>query len=469
MIKDMTVGAPTKMIIGFGIPLLIGNLFQQLYNISDILIVGRLIGVEALAAVGASSPLFVTLLMIAFGFTGGLTVITAQRFGAQDDKGVKSSVVHSLIASVVLSLVITGVTLIYLHELLNLMNVPENIMQDAYRFMFVLGWGLVLIVSYNLLSGFIRALGDSKTPLYFLIFSSVLNIILNLLLIYYGQLGVIGSALGTVIAMAISVVLCLIYMERKYPLLRLHREDWKFSWDFMKEHLHVAIPMALQFSVIALGLMIIQSVCNSFGSDVIAALTSALRIEQLATQFLAALGLALATYTAQNYGAKKISRIRKGVFNCSLISLAISVVIAVTVRFGGEEMVGIFIEGGNDHIVEIARGYLNISTMFYFFLGQIFIFRNALQGMGQAFIPMLASVVELVMRSYAAVVLAHLMGYRGIFYASPIAWVGAAVVVSIGYWMTIHGLKKKLGSADVQWSFRREKADDEATQSLTAE
>ena len=156
MIKDMTVGAPTKMIIGFGIPLLIGNLFQQLYNISDILIVGRLIGVEALAAVGASSPLFVTLLMIAFGFTGGLTVITAQRFGAQDEKGVKSSVVHSLIASVILSLVITCITLVYLRQLLGLMNVPENIMNDAYRFMFVLGSGLVLIVSYNLLSGFIR-------------------------------------------------------------------------------------------------------------------------------------------------------------------------------------------------------------------------------------------------------------------------------------------------------------------------
>ena len=469
MIKDMTVGKPTQLIVGFAIPLLMGNLFQQLYNVSDILIVGRLIGVEALAAVGASSPLFVTLLMIAFGFTGGLTVITAQRFGAQDEKGVKSSVVHSLIASVVLSLCLTCVTLLYLHQFLGLMNVPENIMNDAYRFMFVLGSGLVLIVSYNLLSGFIRALGDSKTPLYFLIFSSILNILLNLVLIYFGKLGVVGSALGTVIAMAISVILCLVYMEKKFPLLRLRREDWKFDWEFMREHLHIAIPMALQFSVIALGLMIIQSVCNSFGADVIAALTSALRIEQLATQFLVALGLALATYTAQNYGARKISRIRKGVFNCSLISLAISVVIAVTVRFGGEEMVGVFLKEGNEHIIEIARGYLNISTMFYFFLGQIFIFRNALQGMGQSFIPMLASVVELLMRSYAAVVLAHLMGYKGIFYASPIAWVGAAVVVSVGYWLTVRGLKKKLGVVNVKFSFSDADKEQNSSQSVPAE
>ena len=469
MIKDMTVGKPTQLIVGFAIPLLMGNLFQQLYNVSDILIVGRLIGVEALAAVGASSPLFMTLLMISFGFTSGLTVITAQRFGAQDEKGVKSSVVHSLIASVVLSLCLTCVTLLYLHQFLGLMNIPENIMNDAYRFMFVLGSGLVLIVSYNLLSGFIRALGDSKTPLYFLIFSSILNILLNLVLIYFGKLGVVGSALGTVIAMAISVILCLVYMEKKFPLLRLRREDWKFDWEFMKEHLHIAIPMALQFSVIALGLMIIQSVCNSFGADVIAALTSALRIEQLATQFLVALGLALATYTAQNYGARKISRIRKGVFNCSLISLAISVVIAVTVRFGGEEMVGVFLKEGNEHIIEIARGYLNISTMFYFFLGQIFIFRNALQGMGQAFIPMLASVVELLMRSYAAVVLAHLMGYRGIFYASPIAWVGAAVVVAIGYWFTIRGLKRKLGTVNLKFASLLVENGQDAPQTLSAE
>ncbi len=469
MIKDMTVGKPTQLIVGFAIPLLMGNLFQQLYNVSDILIVGRLIGVEALAAVGASSPLFMTLLMISFGFTSGLTVITAQRFGAQDEKGVKSSVVHSLIASVVLSLCLTCVTLLYLHQFLGLMNIPENIMNDAYRFMFVLGSGLVLTVSYNLLSGFIRALGDSKTPLYFLIFSSVLNILLNFLLIYFGKLGVVGSAIGTVIAMTISVVLCLVYMERKFPLLRLQREDWKFDWNFMKTHLRVAIPMALQFSLIALGLIIIQSVCNSFGSDVIAAMTAALRIELLSTQLLVVLGAALATYTAQNYGAGKIFRIRKGVFNCSLIASVISIGIALIVRFWGEEMVDMFIKDKNERIIDIAQGYLSISTVFYLFLSQIYIFRNALQGMGQAFIPMLACVVELLVRSYAAVVLADLMGYKGIFYANPIAWVGAASVVAIGYWFTIRGLKRKLGTVNLKFASLRVENGQDAPQTLSAE
>lgn len=440
----MTVGSPIKLIIKFAIPVLIGNIFQQLYNISDILIVGRLIGVEALAAVGVSAPIFIVLLMISFGFTGGLTVITAQRFGAKDEAGVRSSVVHSLIASTVLSLMMTLIVLFYLPQILQLMNVPDNILADAYKFLFVLSSGLVLVVSYNLLSGFIRALGDSKTPLYFLIFSTMLNVLLNFVFIYYLELGVVGSALGTLTAMTIAVVLCVWYIGRKFPILCLRREDWKFNPAFMHEHLNVAVPMALQFSVIALGLIIIQAVCNSFGSDTIAAFTSALRIEQLATSTLVALGFGVATYTAQNYGAGKIGRIRRGVLRTSLISLLFSLFIALFVRFGGENMIGLFIKNGDENIINIAKGYLDISTLFYFFLGQIFIFRNALQGMGQSVIPMIASVIELLMRSFAAVYLATKMGYAGIYYASPIAWVGAALVVSVGYWHTIRQLKYRL-------------------------
>lgn len=442
MIKDLTAGNPTKLIIQFSIPLLLGNILQQLYNISDIIIVGRLIGVNALAAVGASAPIFFVLLLITLGFTGGLTVITAQRFGAKDEAGVRKSVTHSILASIVLSLLITIGMEIFLRPLLQIMNVPAEIMDDAYTFMAILSYGLVMIVCYNLLAGFIRALGDSKTPLYFLFFSTFLNIGLNLYLIYVLKLGVAGSALGTVIAMTIAVIACLFYIRRKFPILNLHKEDWKFDGALLMEHLRIAVPMSLQFSVIALGLMIIQSVCNSFGPDTIAAFTSALRIEQLATQPLVALGLALATYSAQNYGAGMIGRIRRGVFNCSWISLGFSIFIALLVRFVGENMIGIFIEGGNPKIIATAQAYLNISTMFYFFLGMIFIFRNTLQGMGKAVIPMTASVVELVMRSFAAVYLAREMGYIGICYASPIAWIGAAAVVIAGYYYTIRDLHR---------------------------
>lgn len=443
MIQDMTAGSPTKLILKFAVPLLIGNIFQQLFQISDIVIVGRLIGINALAAVGSSAPIFFVVILITLGFTGGLTVITAQRFGAKDFDGVRRSVTHSLIAAFGLSILMTALLMSFMQPLLRLMNVPGNIMKDAYNFMMILSGGLVMIVAYNLLSGFIRALGDSKTPLYFLIFSSLLNILLNLWLIYSFKLGVIGSAVGTCISMTVSAALCLVYMIKKYPLLRVRRQDWRLDYRFMMQHLNIAVPMALQFSVLSLGLMFVQSVCNSFGANTIAAFTSALRIEQLATQPMVALGIAMATYAAQNSGAGMINRIRAGVRNSSLISLSFSVFIALLVRFVGEEMVGIFIDNPSPEIIRTARQYLNISTLFYLFLGQIFIFRNTLQGMGDSFIPLVAGIMELVMRSFAAVFLAARFGYVGICYAGPIAWVAASTVVSVGYAITIYRLSRK--------------------------
>ncbi len=451
MIQDMTAGNPTRLILKFAIPLLIGNLFQQLFQISDIIIVGRLIGIEALAAVGSSAPIYFVVILITLGFTGGLTVITSQRFGAKDFDGVRLSVTHSLVAAFGLSSIMTALLLLFMRPLLKLMNVPAEIMSDAYKFMIILSGGLIMIVAYNLLSGFIRALGDSKTPLYFLIFSSILNILLNLWLIYSFKLGVIGSALGTVISITISAIMCLIYMLRKYPLLRIQRHDWKLNYHFMLEHLNIAVPMAIQFSVLSLGLMFVQSVCNSFGSNTIAAFTSALRIEQLAVQPMIALGIAMATYSAQNSGAGMISRIRTGVRNSSLISLSFSLFIALLVRFVGEEMVGIFIENPSQEIIAAAKQYLNISTVFYLFLGQIFIYRNTLQGMGDSMTPLTAGIVELVMRSFAAVYLAKHFGYIGICYAGPIAWIGASSVVFVGYIITIRRLSRGTSSLPSKW------------------
>lgn len=433
----MTRGNPTQLIIRFSIPLLLTNIFQQLYNLADIIIVGRLLGVDALAAVGSSAPIFLVLLLITLGFTGGLTVITAQSFGARNDRNVRRSVTHSLVAGTILSLLLTFFMVLFLRPTLVWMNVPNEIMNEAYKFMIILSYSLVMIVAYNLLSGFIRALGDSKTPFYFLVFSSILNIILNIIFIYFFKMGVAGSALGTVIAISVSVFCCVIYIGKKFPILRLQKEDWKLEWAFMKKHLNIAVPMALQFSVLSLGLIIIQRVCNSFGPDTIAAFTAALRFEQLATQPMVALGIAMATYTAQNYGAGMIGRIRRGVFLTSIISLSISVFIALLVRFVGEEMIHIITNDANENIINTGKSYLNISTLFYFFLGQIFIFRNTLQGMGQSIIPLIAGFTELIMRSFAAIYLADRLGYIGICYASPIAWVGASLVVAVGYMVTI--------------------------------
>jgi len=444
MVQDMTVGHPLRLIFKFSIPLLLGNLLQNIYHISDIMIVGRLIDTQALAAVGSSAPIYFVLLLITLGFTGGLTIVTAQQFGAHDPDGVRRSVTHSIMASSVLSLLFTFGMLWGLRSILHIMNVPADIFEQAYTFIYYLSCGLIMLVGYNLLSGFIRALGDSKTPLYFLLFSTLLNIFLNFCFIYYGKMGIIGSALGTIIAITLSVIFCIIYIGKKYPILRLRSQDWKFDGNFMMLHLRVAVPMSLQFSIIAFGIMIIQSICNSFGAETIAAFTAALRIEQLSTQPLLALGLSIATYTAQNYGAAKFSRIRRAVFQCALISFGFSIVIALLVRFVGENMVDLFLKEENAAITEIAQNYLNISTMFYFFLGMIFIYRNALQGMGRSDVPLIASIVELGMRAFAAVYLAKSMGYLGICYASPIAWVGGAVVVFTGYHLTIRKLFKKI-------------------------
>lgn len=442
MIQELTRGNPAKLIVKFALPLLIGNIFQQLYQVVDIIIVGRLIGVDALAAVGSSSPIFFIVLLVTIGFTGGLTVITAQRFGAQDAHGVRRSFTHGLMASFALSSVFTFLLMFFLRDILLWMSVPAEIMKDAYNFMFFLAAGLPMIVAYNILSGVIRALGDSKTPLYFLIFSTILNVILNLIFIKIFNLGVIGSALGTIIAISISGICCSLYIRHKFPILRLHRSDWKFDWGFMKEHLNIAVPMSVQFAVLSIGLLIMQKVCNSFGADTIAAFATAPRIEQLAIQPLVALGIAMATYTAQNFGAGMIKRIRQGVLYSSLISLGFSIFIALLVRFVGENMIYIFSEDVNDEIIKIGRSYLNISTLFYFFLGQIFIFRNTLQGMGQSVIPLISGFIELFMRSFAAIYLADHLGYIGICWASPIAWVGASLVVSVGYFITIRRMNR---------------------------
>jgi len=442
LMQDMTSGNPLRLIIKFAIPLLIGNIFQQLYSISDIIIVGRLIGVNALAAVGVSAPLFFLLVLVSIGFTNGLTVITAQRFGAGDYRGMRRSVTTAAILSTSFTLAASAIMLTFLDPIFHIMNVPQNIYQDAKDFISIIGYGVVMIVFFNLLSGFMRALGDSKTPLYFLIFTTILNILFNILFIYHFKLGIKGSALGTIVAMTFSVALCLLYIYKKLPILHPCPGDWQLNWKLCKKHLAIAIPMAIQFSIIAISAAITQSVCNSFGPDTIAAFISAMRVEQIATQPMVSFGVAMATYVAQNYGAGRIARIRRGVFECSLISLASSIVLAILMYTLGKNILNIFISGEHHDVIEMGQLYLKISTPFYFFLGQIFIFRNSCQGMGNAVIPMISSIVELGMRAFAAIYLAAQIGYLGICYASPIAWVGASVVVTFGYFYLIRHFKR---------------------------
>ena len=443
MIQDLTKGTPLKLILLFSIPILIGNVFQQLYHLADLFIVGRLLGENALAAVGASAPIFFMFLIIAFSFTGGLTAITAQRFGAKDYDSVRSSVTHSIRASLVLGAFLTLILFVILNPLLKVLNVPASIYKDSYNFILILGSAMIIIIFSNLLFGFIRALGDSRTPLYFLVFTTIINIIFNLIFIKIFNLGVIGSALGTVFAIIISVLCCLIYIKKYIPILHISKQDWKYNKSFMKEHLNIAIPMSIQFSILSLSIMIIQAVCNSFGEKIIVGFSIALRIEQLATQPLMAIGLAMATFVAQNYGAGKFSRIREGIKKSVLASFAISLIMSICVFIFGKKLIGSFLNTPDSTAIEVGSSYLSISIMFYFFLGLIFIFKNTLQSMGKPIYPVISGFVELAIRSYAAIILASHLGYKGIYYASPLAWVGGSLVVLFGYYKSMYKKTEK--------------------------
>ncbi len=441
MITDMTKGSPIRHILLFSVPLLIGNIFQQLYNIADLVIVGRTLGVDAFAAVGAVAPLFFLVTFVIIGLTGGFAVITGQRYGAKDFDGVKNSVIISTVLSVIVTLVFSCLCYFLMNPILHWMNVPANIYNNAYWYVQIITIGLLATTLYNLLASIIRALGDSKTPLYFLMIASVINIILALIFIQCLHMGVPGSAIAVILSQGISFILCLIFIKYKFSILHLRKKDFELCkcnfWQSALEHLRVGIPMALQFSIIGAGILIIQSVCNTFGSNVIAALTAALRIEQIATLPMMSFGVALATYVAQNYGAKKFKRIRLGVIKTSTINIVLSVLMACVMRLWGTDIIGAFIGTTTRDIINIAHKYLLISTIFYFFLGQIFIYRNALQGMGETIFPTLACIAELVMRAFAAIYLAIKFGYIGIFYAGPIAWVSASTVLFIGYLYSI--------------------------------
>ena len=441
--KNMTEGEPLKLIIPFMVPLLIGNVFQQLYNIADIIIVGRTIGVDALAAVGATAPLFMMLVVLTLGMSGGFSVVTGQRFGAGDLEGVRRSAAMTTMLCTIFVVIVMALAVIFIDPALAAMNIPDKLYADAKAYVMIIVYGLIFMMAYNMLSNILRSLGDSKTPLYFLIIATLLNIVLALVFIINFGWGVPGSALALVIAQGVSGLLCIIYIARKFPVLHLKLGDFKWDNRLAWEHIRMGMPMAVQFSVLGMGMIIIQAVCNRFGTETIAGFTAAMRIEQLALQPMISFGLAMAVYTAQNFGARKFARISRGVKKCSLLSIGFSVFAAVLMYFFGQEMIGVFLDNPSQKVMDEAKQYLHLSVPFYFFLSQIFIYRNSVQGMGIAMIPMISGIVELVLRTAAALYLTVDYGYTGVCYASPIAWVGSSIFLFASYHYFLRLLARK--------------------------
>lgn len=445
MTQDLTNGNPLKLIISFSLPLFLGNVFQQLYSMADTIIVGRTINVDALAAVGATGALNFLVIGFVMGITSGFSVITAQRFGAGDSQGVRRSIAASIVLCSIISIIVTLISFFGAESMLNMMKTPDNIMKDAHLYISIIFIGVSATMFYNLLSNILRALGDSKSPLLFLVIASLLNIVLDLLFIMWLKMGVAGAAWATVIAQAVSGLLCLLYIYKKMPSLHLHKEDWRFDWSFYLKHLKIGLPMAFQFSITAIGVMVVQTALNSFGSSTVAAFTAASKIDQIVQQPMLAFGTTMATYCAQNYGAGKIERIKIGVRQCTIFSCVITGVLSVGAMLFGRTVVQLFVSAEEVSVLNDAQTYLRIVSIFYISLALLFIYRNSLQGIGKITVPVLAGVCEVIARVLAAAFLAGPLGYVGVCLTDPLAWIGAAIPLCIAYF---YHLRKMLKGKD---------------------
>ena len=440
-VKDLTVGEPARLIFYFTLPLLAGNVFQQLFGFVDTLIVGRFLGVEALAAVGCTGPLMFLMLGFISGMTSGFSICTGQSFGAKDFDGVRRSAAICIALSFVASLVLTIIGVAGCRELLIAMDTPPEILDGAYSFIVIVYGGVVMFVFLQMLTNLIRALGDSKMPTVIQATTLCINILLEPVAIIGLGLGIPGSAIATIVALTLGNILCLIYIKRRVPYLHVRREDFSFDKKFLLEHLRIGLPMGFQSSIIAIGAVVLQVALNGLGSVAVAAFAAAHRVDGIAIMPMMSFGIAMAAYTAQNFGAKQFGRIVNGVKKCILMSCAFSVMVALFNIYLGAEIIELFVGDEAVQVIEYGRLFLIVTSIFYWALALLFIFRFTLQGLGQSLVPTIAGVIELVMRIAAAVFLVDWLGYLGACVAAPMAWIGALIPLAVAFLLTARKLK----------------------------
>ena len=438
--KDLTTGNPGKIIFNFTLPIFIGNVFQQFYSMADTIIVGKFVGTKALAAVGSTGTIMFLINGFILGMTAGFTVLTAQKFGAGDMKAMRKTVGNAAILAIIMSLIMTVLGMMAMKPLLGIMKTPDDIFKDAYAYIMVICGGIAAQMLYNFLSSVLRALGNSKVPLYFLILAALLNIVLDMVFIIAFHMGAAGAAWATVISQGISGILCLVYIVKAVPILHLHKEDWRPSGHLLKIQLAVGIPMALQYSITAIGTMMVQTALNLLGSTQVAAFTAANKIEQIVTQAYVAMGTTMATYCAQNIGAGKIKRIRQSI---TIMGSIYSVVVAAIIMTVGKYMTYLFLSGDLTEIMHSVDIYLKCVGTFFIPLTVVNVYRNGIQGMGYGLLPMTAGIAELVGRSGASLIASHFGSYMGICLASPAAWVLAGTLLLIMYFEIMKGKKDR--------------------------
>lgn len=444
MQRDMTSGSPGRVIVLFTLPIFIGNVFQQLYNLADTVIVGKFLGENALAAVGSVGTLMFLQFGLVAGMTIGFTVQTAQYFGAGDMNKMRGSVASAAVLSGGITMVLTLLTTLFAKQILIFMKTPAEIFDGAYAYIVVIFGGTVCQVAYNLLASVLRALGNSKAALYFLILSAVLNIALDLLFIVVIPMGTAGAAVATVLSQGVSAAACLVYIRRKVLILHLRRRDFRMDRWMIRAQLRVGCPMALQYSITAIGTTMVQVALNQLGDTIyIAAFTAGCKSENLLTQAYVALGTAMATYTAQNTGARKLSRIRRGFRAGTLMGSAYAVLAGLVMAYFGKYMTYLFINVENPAIVEYVDVYLTCSAAFSLPLMVVNLFRNGIQGMGYGLLPMTAGIAELVGRGVLAFMAERKGSYTMVCLASPMAWVLASALLLFLYFWIMERQKRK--------------------------
>ncbi|MDD3278063.1 MAG: MATE family efflux transporter [Lachnospiraceae bacterium] len=431
--KDMTKGSPWRCILEFAVPSFLGLLFYQFYGMVDSVIVGKCLGVQALAAVGSTGSINYMICGFCMGVCNGFVIPVAQKFGAGDDRALRKFVANSAWLSVIFSLVTTTLVCSLCRQILLWMKTPDNIFHDAYSYIFVIFLGIPIIFVGNVSGGIIRSFGDSKTPLYFTIISSFLNIVLDLVSILVLHMTVVGPALATVISQGFSSALNLLYIRKKCDLLRMEREEWKPDGAYMKILCSMGIPMGLQHSITAVGSVVIQTSVNTFGAASIAAVTAANRVNMLVCTPFDALATTMSTYSGQNMGAKKVDRIHAGVRVSLILGSVYAAASFLILSVWGRDITRLFVSASETEILDKAHQFLVINSLFFILLLVVNVLRLSIQGMGFTGVAMFAGVCEMAARILAAFVMVPLFGYTAVCFANPLAWICADLFLILTY------------------------------------
>ena len=425
MVKDMTNGSPSKHILGFAVPMLFGMLFQQFYNLVDTIIVGKTLGVEALAGVGATGSINFMIIGFCMGVCNGFVIPVAQCFGAKKPSDLRKYVFNGYICSVVFAIVLTLASVIFCRKILIVMNTPADIIDHAYNYIVVIFIGIPTVFLYNMVSGVIRSLGDSKTPVVFLVFSSIINVVLDFFLILVCKMGVAGAGWATVTSQLISGLTCLIYMYKKYDILKGDKSERILDRRFITNLCMNGVPMGLQYSITAIGSTILQAAVNTLGSTYVAAMTAGSKMFNFTCCPFDALGSTMATYAGQNVGAAKIKRLGQGVRSAMIIGSVYSVLSLIALYFTTDYIALLFVNASETTIIALTRQFILASACFYIPLTGVNVVRFCIQGMGFSVFAISAGILEMIGRAFAAIILIPSIGFMGACLASPIAWIAA--------------------------------------------